>query len=291
MVGASLKVDALPPAAAGEAIELFDRTFLLARGRAIPFAQRFHDLLAGDDSLVVSGRSSGQLASALLLRFFSWIGSERECRGAMIGLVCTSPQFHGRGCATELLEAAAECARAEGCEFAVLWAARHELYERGGWAPSDNGILGIHVPQPGHSVRAGVIDQDAARAKIHALHEARPAPRVRRSAAHYGHLLPPAESLLFFLERDSFAICGRHGHTGYLYDISAHEGDLPRLWAAVTGSFDRLHVNVEDGSGTHLWLTAQPGFQWARQRLAMWKPLASSASPLFPAYIPFFDRI
>lgn len=290
---ARLQVHALPPAAAGEVIELFDHIFILPRGRTISFARRFHDLFAGGDCLVMAGRSEGQLATALLVRFFAWIDDEVERRGAMIGLVCTSPGFRGCGYATELLQAAEQQCQARGCELAVLWAARHELYERCGWTVADGGTLGIHVPRSGGMVPDGVLTSDGAatRARIQALHGNRALPRIRRTSADYGRLLPPAESLLFFLERDSFAICGRHGRVGYLYDIAARDGDLPRLWSAVAGSFERLHVNVEDGSAIHRSLAAQTGYTWARQSLAMWKPLASPAGAIHAWHIPFLDRI
>jgi GNAT superfamily N-acetyltransferase len=292
MVAQELEVAALSPAAAGEAIELFDRTFIFSRGRSISFAERFRDVFESDDALVVTGRAAGQIAAALVLRFFVWIGNGREERGAMIGLVCTNPPFHGRGFAAELLGTAEQYCRAHGCGFAVLWAARHDLYARLGWAASDNGTLGVRVLRPAAIVPEPLVaDQKSARARIQALDEGRATPRVRRNSASYERLLPPADRLLYFVEGNSYAICGRLGATGYLYDIAAHDEDLARLWAALAGSFGLLHVNVEDGGGVHRWLLAQPGFTWTRQSLAMWKSFVPGAAEPRRGYIPFLDRI
>lgn len=291
MVAPRLQLSFLGPDEFPEAVELFDAEFIFSRGRTISFAQRFRDVFAIDECFVVAGRNDGRLVSALLVRPFTWIEGNRRWRAAMIGLVCTEPQYRGRGYAAALLTAAEQRCRALGHDFAVLWAANHRIYERLGWIASDGGMIGIRrgpwCGKPGGPAAL----YDALIPKAHALHETREGPRVERTQTSYYHLLPPAERLRCFLEGSSFALCGECGSAGYLFDLLGTDADMPQLWDKLSKSFDDLYVNVERDSVAHRWLRSHTQLEWKPHELAMWKPLHAASIAFRQWYIPFLDRI
>lgn len=291
MVATRLQVSSLEPAGLPGAIELFDSEFILSRGRSISLAERFSDIFSSGDCFITAGKVAEQLVSALVVRSFTWAGGNRQWRGAMIGLVCTRREYRGKGYAAELLAAAEQRCRVLGHDFAVLWAGNHGIYKRLGWLAADRGMLGTwHACS--RSAAPDLSDPPAAIIRgIHALHEARGSQQVKRQLANYQHLLPPADQRLFFLEGNSFALCGEHERTGYVYDLAGSDADMPRLWAKLVGSFDDLYINVERDSPAHCWLQKHALLEWKEQSLTMWKPLRSDPVPFPQWYIPFMDRI
>jgi GNAT superfamily N-acetyltransferase len=280
------------PADAAEALRLFDNEFIFSRARTIGFSLRFGDLFSTPDPFIAAGSIASDVVSALLVRPFHWSDDTREWRGAMIGLVCTRPDCRGRGYAAGVLAAAEARCRMLDLDFGVLWAARGELYERQGWIRSDRGMLGVRrardAPEaPPTSREIG----DELLERAHALHQKRSGPRVTRALSNYRRLLPPAEQTLVFVEGDALALCGSCGRTGYVFDVVGTEREMPQLWERLSARFGDLYVNVEHGSCAHLWLEAHARLDWARQSLAMWKPLRAETVPFHMWHVPFLDRI
>ena len=291
MVAARLQVSSLEPAGLPGATELFDSEFIFSRGRSISLARRFSDVLSSGDCFITAGKVAEQLVSALVVRSFTWAGGNRKWRGAMIGLVCTRREYRGKGYAAELLAAAEQRCRVLGHDFAVLWAGNHGIYKRLGWLAADRGMLGTRRTSS-RSAPPDLSDPpEATIRRIHALHEARGSRQVKRQLANYKHLLPPAERRLFFLEGNSFALCGEHERAGYVYDLAGSDADMPRLWDKLAGSFDDLYINVERDSAAHCWLRKNTLLEWKEQSLTMWKPLRRDPVPFRQWYIPFMDRI
>ena len=291
MVATHLQVSFLEPDAFPEAIEFFDAEFIFSRGRTISFAQRFRDVFASDECFVVAGRNGRRLISALLGRPFTWIEGNRRWRAVMIGLVCTASPYRGRGYAAAVLNAAEQHCRALEHDFAVLWAANHEVYERLGWVASEKGVLGIRRTPLGGGPAGSSELHETSIFEIQTLHETRDGARVDRQLDNYCRLLPPAERLRFFLEGRSFALCAEFGRAGYIYDLLATDADMPQLWDKLSKSFDDLYVNVECNSAAHRWLQTHTTLEWKTHALAMWKPLRAESIPVQRWYIPFFDRI
>lgn len=291
MVAARLHVSLLEPAALPEAIALFDHEFIFSRGRTISLAQRFSDTFSSGDCFIAAGKLEDQLVSALAVRAFTWVDSDREWRGAMFGLVCTKPQYRGRGYAAELLTTAEARCRALGHDFAVLWAANHAIYQGLGWIAADRGTLGTRRIASRNASPERSVMRESSVSEIHDLHDTRVDPRIRRQFQNYGHLPLPAERLRYFRERNSFVISGQRGRTGYVYELYACGVDMPRLWDALSSNFDELYVNVESDSESHHWLRAHTPLEWKAQALTMWKPLRPDPAPFRRWYIPFADRI
>ncbi|MBI3919139.1 MAG: GNAT family N-acetyltransferase [Betaproteobacteria bacterium] len=291
MVATRLRVDFPHPAHAPEAVELFDDEFIFSRERSISFAQRFSDVFSVPECFVAVGSVTGDLVGALLVRPFTWSEGAREWRGAMMGLVCTKPRFRRQGYAAQLLAASEARCCALDLDFGVLWAAHDGLYGRQGWMRSDRGMLGVRrAGQAGALPVPPLAAANLVRA-AHALHEAREGPRVNRRLSNYRHLLPPAEHVVVIVEGDSFALCGCHDQTGYVYDIVGTGREMPGLWHRLAAHFGDIYVNVELGTGAHRWLEAHAGLAWSKQSLAMWKPLRRDSIPFAAWYVPFMDRI
>lgn len=291
MVAARLHVSLLEPAALPDVIALFDSEFIFSRGRTISLAQRFSDTFSSGDCFIAAGKLEDHLVSALAVRAFTWVDSDREWRGAMIGLVCTKPQHRGRGYAAELLTTAEARCRALGHDFAVLWAANHAIYQGLGWIAADRGMLGTRRIASRNASLERPVMREATAPEIHDLHQARVDPRVRRQFQNYRHLPLSAERLRYFREGNSFAISGQRGRTGNVYELAACGVDMPRLWDALSTNFDELYVNVECDSESHRWLRANTPLEWQAQALAMWKTLRPDPAPFRRWYIPFVDRI
>lgn len=290
MVVARPQVSWLKPGGYCEAVALFDREFIHARGRSISFAQRFSDVFGGDCH-VAAVMIAGQIAAALVVHPFTWIAGNREWRGAMIGLVCTEPEHRGNGYAAQLLTAAEQRCRELGHDFAVLWAADQRLYTRLGWVAADRGALGKARMAAGDAPSEAADAGGAALDAVHALHERQGAGRVKRTSAGYRRLPPPADRNLLFLEGHCFAVVGEHEHTGYVYDLGADAPGMPRLWDKLSRRFRELYVNVEQDCAAQRWLRQHTALEWTRQSLAMWKPLRTQAASVERWYIPFLDRI
>lgn len=291
MVATRLQVSSLEPAGLPSAIELFDSEFIFSRGRSISLAQRFSDVFSSGDCFITAGKVADQLVSALVVRSFTWAGGNRKWRGAMIGLVCTRREYRGKGYAAELLAAAEQRCRVLGHDFAALWAGNHGIYKRLGWVAADRGMLGTRRTCS-HSATPDLSDPPAATIRrIHALHETRGSQQVERQLANYKHLLPPAERRLFFLEGNSYALCGEHKRAGYVYDLAGSDVDMPRLWDKLSENFNDIYINVERDSAAHCWLQKHTLLEWKEQSLTMWKPLRSDSVPFRQWHIPFMDRI
>ena len=291
MVTAGLQVSFPHPAEAPEVVELFDQEFIFSRGRSISFAQRFSDVFSVRECFVAAGSVAADMIGALLVRPFSWADGAREWRGAMMGLVCTKAQFRGRGYAARLLAAADARCRALDLDFGVLWAACDALYVGQGWIRSDRGMLGVRRAGLAGAVPVPPLAAANLVRAAHALHEARAGPRVNRRLSNYRHLLPPAEHVVVLVEGHSFALCGCHNQTGYVYDIVGTGREMPGLWHRLAAQFGDIYVNVELGTSAHRWLVAHAGLAWSKQSLAMWKPLRRDSIPFAAWHVPFMDRI
>lgn len=291
MVTPRMHVSMLERAEYTDAIALFDNEFILSRRRTVSFAQRYDDVFSNVDCFIAAGKIAGQLVSALVVRPFTWLDNGREWRGAMLGLVCTATRFRNKGYAAEVLAVAEQQCRDLGCDFAVLWASNHQLYESSGWIAEDRGTVGAGHTLIHDSLPVAETAGESTIPAIHALHEIRGTPRIRRTLANYHRILPPAEDLLFFVEGHLFAVCARHKRTGYLYDLVGSDTHMQSFWQKLAGHFDDIYANVEHDSAAYRWLFNHARLEWKPQRLAMWKPLCSARVPFPQWYIPFMDRI
>ena len=124
-------------------IPLLDEEFVFGKGRAISLRQRFPTVFCRDNlhRILLCADEDG-IVSALALRLFDWQADGETFRGAMIGMVYTSPARRGEGWASRLLATAATRLRDEGADFGVLWTGQAEFYARLGWKAADCSILG-----------------------------------------------------------------------------------------------------------------------------------------------------
>lgn len=277
--------------ACDEALALLDQEFISSRGRALSLSVRFESILSQPDARLLATRNKGKPESMLLLRPFEWITPSRNYRAAMIGLVWTHPEARGRGHASALLAEAAQSMRRDDVDFAVLWTTRAGFYARAGWIPADCGVLGHW--RGGKSATMAPSEARAWWPAIHSLREAKGGERVRRTLANYAMLPPPAIEHDAVLDGGAYALIGRLGATGYIYEIGGRSEGLPALWHSLHRRYGELFINVRRGSEHHQWLSALPGVTWQDQNLAMWLALSGQADAgHFPGwYIPFLDRI
>lgn len=279
------------PSACAGALALLDEEFIFSRGRALSFSVRFAAALAQPDSRMLLVRSGERIGAALLLRPFDWITPERRWRAAMVGLVWTRRDLRGRGIGLALLREAEALMRESGIEFAVLWSTRSAFYARAGWLAADCGMLGHWTGGD-----AGAAASAPARElwpAIHALRESLGGERVARDLSAYGALLPPATERDAFVEHGAYALIGRRDATGYVFEIGGAAQGLPAIWAAMSGRYREIFINVRRDGSAHAWLSSLPAIAWQEQQLAMWLPLSAGfdAAQFGRWYLPFLDRI
>jgi len=274
-----------------EALALLDQEFIFSRGRTLSLATRFASALSQPDARLLATRNKDNLESILLLRPFEWITPLLTYRAAMIGLVWTHPKVRGRGHGSALLAEAAQSMRGDNIDFAVLWTTRAGFYGRAGWIPTDCGVLG-HCRGEG-SATGAPSDARNLWPVIHSLREAHGGERVRRTVANYTMLPPPAIEHDAAVEGGAYALIGRLGAHGYIYEIGGQPNGLPALWRSLHQRYRELFINVRRGTKHHQWLSTQPGIKWQDQNLAMWLALSGNADARHFSgwYIPFLDRI
>jgi GNAT superfamily N-acetyltransferase len=173
-----------------------------------------------------------RLISHLALRPVTVHGAHARIRAALIGSVATAPHEQGRGHASRLLREALADGREQGCDLALLWAGRPELYARAGFAPGPTELslcLAASDP-PMDGVRLATI---ADHAELHRLHEQKPL-RVLRSAGEHSGLLTTPGMNVMVLERAgkpvAYACCGKGADLqGWWHELGGSDEDVAVL--------------------------------------------------------------
>lgn len=271
------------------ALALFDGEFIQGRGRTLSLGQRLPAVFGANGATTWSARDAGECVAALVTRPFDWQDDGATLRGAMVGLVCTRPAYRGKGLATRLLDMALASLREQQVRFAVLWAARPDVYERAGWHFADRGMLGRLRGADARQVGAS----DAPWPGPSELSLLRRGPRLARADADWRSLLPPSTRSRIVTGNACYAVIGELGRAGYLLDIDGDPAGMEGLVRSVAGNYDELLLNVPGNGPTHTALATIPGIQWEQQRLAGWKALDDGidAARFGNWYLPFLDRI
>lgn len=284
-------------------LPMLDQQFVFGRGRQHSLRVRFPSVYCAENAHnVFLGLDGDAILSALTIRRFDWLDNERAWQGAMAGAVWTDPARRGAGYASRTLGWAMERLREGGADFCVLWTAQPAFYARLGWTLGDRGLLGeidgmenFGVPQggvaamPAAAVDTGWLEQIRTRFSGSGM------PRGERD---YRQIPLPAESVEAIVRewdarRSGYALIGRVGETGIVYEMIGDEECFPALWMEMVRRYRHLLVNDCEGSPSHAWLSQHTGIQWQRKPLAMWRPLSDEMSKRdMPGwYLPYFDRI
>lgn len=297
------------PAEFERLLALLDSEFIHGKGRAVTLAQRFPSVYC-DSNLanILIGVDGSEIVSALAIRQFDWCAEGEIFQGAMIGAVCTHPARRREGWASRLLAAAATRLRDQGIDFGVLWTGQPEFYARLGWKAADCSVLGEIETAVCSSASLRYVPDDlqasSSRTTISAktsdmavVREHWLANLVVRHAEDYCQLPLPAErvDVLWREIRDdaAYALLGRHGTTGYLYEMVGHPEAYPALWQEACRGCSRVFVNDQAGSPSCRWLSEHTETSWQPMSLAMWLPLSMRMDlPRTRRWtIPYFDRI
>ena len=248
-----------------------DYTFVTARGRTASLATRFPQALGADRLATIRClREDDEIRACLVTRPFTWITRGSEWRGAMIGMVYTTPAARGRGLATQLL------------------AITDGFYERLGWVRHDVGVLGTVILSSLMDAAPILVAQTAPLPL-----RMRPTARVMRDALAM-HAMPlPATSCELVEYGAAYALYGRDDDTVYLYEAIGATTDFPALWSAVSHGATRIMINECANSAFYTWLSANTAVSWRPQRQTYWRMLSARAqtAPYAQWHIPYFDRI
>ncbi|MGI8780931.1 MAG: GNAT family N-acetyltransferase [Solirubrobacteraceae bacterium] len=279
---------------------LADAVFVQPDGRTPGVARRFPGLLEpGAPGEAVAVEQDGRIAGALALRPLAFPGLEHE-RTAAIGLVAVEPDRRSRGVGAELLRIARRRLEELGVTSAVLWASRHELYERAGWRLLDHGVRGEAEGAPGEGRPAGIVVAPLDRldprplAALRALHDP---DALERPAAWWGAIPFPGAQVHAVLAGHAsapagYALFGERGQERFLMELVGEPATFGPLWSAVRAGSQRVTVNDRRGAPSQSWLE-RGGVSFTDQRLALWLSLGGAAGGPSPVgrHVPWFDRI
>jgi predicted N-acetyltransferase YhbS len=291
------------PAELERLFAMLDQEFVLSKGRKTSLASRYPSTYcAANAGNIFLAEENGQLIAACLCKRFEWQQPGRSWQGAMVGGVYTDPQRRGKGIGGALLQWVAQTLRGTGAEFAVLWSTQSGFYERLHWVAADIGMFG----SCGSGVGSGE-GLDSVRALPLAMSNDREIDDIRvqwldayvhRQALDYSQQPIPAESVEVLLwsddgESSSYALLGRTGGTGILYEMVGSESGFNDLWESIRRRHKKIVINESLNTASYRWLLQNTDIAWESKKLALWLPLSSEVdiAAMSQWYIPYFDRI
>jgi predicted N-acetyltransferase YhbS len=295
------------PAELDRLFAMLDQEFVLSKGRKTSLASRYPSTYCSANAgNIFLAEENGQLISACLCKRFEWQQPGRSWQGAMIGGVYTDPQRRGKGIGSALLQWGAQTLRGAGVEFAVLWTMQPGFYERLDWVAADIGMFGSCDSGSGIG-DASDSDLESVRAVPLAMSNDREIDDIRtqwldayvhRQPLDYSQQPIPAESVevLFWSddgESSSYALLGRTGGTGILYEMVGSENGFNDLWDAIRRRHKKIVINDSLNAASYRWLSQNTNIAWDSKKLALWLPLSPELDIAATSqwYIPYFDRI
>lgn len=204
--------------------------FFQSKNRGISLLRHFPWISNGDDSAYyMVAELEGQVVGGLAVR--EWVGGSihsHKVKTGMIGLVCISPMFRGRGIVSTLVDATLKQAADDGFDALTLWTGKPDLYRQHGFVEADIWTYGwarrTHLRRP----RAILMDCSAKLVE----RPSAPIPPFALST----HELIGAQSSVFLVKDSAGWIVA-----GYIGDVkeaaSSIRATLPENW----------RVNLEKG--------------------------------------------
>lgn len=279
---------------------LLDNEFIFTKGRQLSLGVRFphiFNLTNLDNIYLVKIKNS--ISSVIAVRQFEWITQGQVWLGAMIGMVFTRPEYRGQGLASLVMKSIQARLSEIGIDFAVLWTTIPEFYQRLGWILEDKGVLG-KMAQPNTSLSNDfVIPKPLDTHTIQWIDSIRSkwvSERVVRSEVDYKVLPVPVHSVDVFLyetrEQLGYALVGKLGETGYVYELVGHPATFHYLWYSIIAHYCQLYINNQQDSLINKWLVDRGQIIWTPQHQTMWLQVSQRAKDMSVGwYIPYFDRI
>jgi len=264
---------------------MLDEEFIYSKGRRISLRSRHPQIFNKENIYVAS--TGWRVDGCVVTHPFGWIADGQLWHGMMIGMVCVRPECRGRGIGTRLMR---EVVADSQADFGVLWTTIPDFYT--GWQAADTGLFGKAKPGDynvsgrvvAHTV--GYCDQNWLNRLRHKYTDSRV---IRTSWAMKP--IPAEHILLYTVEDEGYALVGRMGNTGYVYDFIGTPESYPLLWSTVCEWYDVVYVNTHRNDPALSYLVDKVDLE--RQNLAMWLPLSNTAKAAHYTkwYIPYFDRI
>ncbi|MFT3837808.1 MAG: GNAT family N-acetyltransferase [Myxococcaceae bacterium] len=259
--------------------------FIFRKGRTLGVDQRFPSVFASGENFIVWREKRIPVAAAAA-RPFVLEGPDGPLSAAMVGLVWTHPDHRGKGFGAQVMRGVREIAQAKKHDVLVLWTSIHDFYRKLGWIDGDRSLFGR---LDGKATTRGqrLIDFT----KLDALRAAHQPWRVRRGELGWRSIPVPATEVELFTTEGGYALAGREGTTGFVYEVVGDEAAVRRLGEQLLSAYDRLNVNERVGSVSSVWFEGQ-GAQLAPQTQTMWLPLTEAGkAAAAAAHISYFDRI
>jgi len=295
-----IKLSRCAPNGFEEVRQLLDEEFIHARDRTISLAERYPGVYSRENArniFMLSNRAG--VASVAVAKPFAWQGREGVRRGAMIGGVCTAPEFRGRGYATALLAHLAEELALDGIEWAILWSAAPGLYERSGWSAGPEELFGelrslAPVEYAGTVTRSGPAAVHAA--NIEEERQRHGAGGMIRDALSYRRLPLPTTTTFCVSaadgKRQSLALAGEHENQAIVYEMYGDTVASRAILADLLVNYSHVWIHGR-GSGREPWAEAGVTDVTWQRRAACYRRVftATRAEEIMRIEIPIWDRI
>jgi GNAT superfamily N-acetyltransferase len=259
-------------------------------------AERYPGLLAGAGEAIVAVVGD-ELAATAVWRPFTWHDGDRAWPAAMVGCVVTHPRHRGRGLGSAVMDGVRSRLIAHGAQVGVLWAGRHDFYERLGWLPADPGVrcdtsgdAGLPFPREVTTVQPAA----GAATDLLAIHRLHATQRVERTAQTYATVPPPGDRVSAHVAGgEAYVLVAARGEQRYVLEFAGAPRHVAVLWDAVRSGPGAIVVNEQRGSAAERHLAEEHGLRFEAQDLALWLPLepALPRACLATWHIPWIDRI
>lgn len=285
-----------------ELLALLDDEFVFGKGRSLSLAERFPQVFcpANLENIYVT-RVGNAICAAVAIKRFDWLAYNRTWQGAMIGMVYTRPECRGQGLASLVMRTLQDDLAKVGVDFGVLWTIIPSFYQRLGWFMEDVGIFGEATSLISSQTDISIAPCPLADEVIHwvdRIHSRWVSDRVARSDLDYRVIPLPADSVDVFLldetnEIQGYALVGRSGEVGYVYELVGHPATFDQLWSTITNCYRKVYINDRPGNLSSEWLDERATVTWRPHHLTMWLPLSAEArnTAVGHWYIPYLDRL
>jgi predicted acetyltransferase len=298
-------------------ISLIDKEFIFDKDRKISLRIRFPQLFSpGNCHNIYVARVNNRIAATAIVKSFTWQVESEIYQGAMIGMVCTLPEYRGNRIASQLMGYLQTDLQRRGFDFAVLWTGKTSFYQRLGWHLSDRSILGI-LDQPQVILDSNVDTDSISKFPLKTLLNSERVNeilsiyqhsdfgslgKVGRSLQDYLNTPVPAISVEMYIYEEvkdcqAYALVGRIDHNAYIYEVLGNPLAYGKLWTAITKNFNKVCINTSRDSILYKSLnqhnlSERNKLRWEAQLKAMWYQFPREKKmPFDQWYIPYSDRI
>ncbi len=288
-----------------EVIKIVDKEFIIDKKKSISLAKRFPKLLSLDNlENIYVVKIAEKIVATTLVKLFSYHQQKNTWQGAMLGEVCTLPNFRGKGIGKFLLEKVCHNLQAKSIDFGVLWTKIPEFYSKFGWQIFDKSLFtqiqGLANNTNQAELKASYELKISDYELVEGIRRRHLDYKVIRNKNDYQRIPLPVETVLLFTANQeerplAYALVGQSANAAYLYELCGETIFYEKLWQQILTSFTTVYINDQEDSNSAKWFNQKITPNWEFQTQTMALDISGEISKqkinLRDLHIAYFDRI